>query len=106
MALSDRQLKFLSAEFGLHGLKVDSLSSYELWKLSEDCFGIECDENRNKTDRDAALDLFHALQKMLPEDWRFKTPPEVDAMQKNYAQGKAVRSDATMIASRLQSVPA
>ena len=106
MALSDGQAKFLSAEFGLHGSKVESLASYELWKLSENCFGIECDESRSKKDRDAALDTFYALQRMLPESWKFKTPPEVEAMLKNSAQDEAPKSGVAAYGNAPQRVPA
>ena len=78
--LSDKQKRFLSVEFGIFEFNADKITSEELWQLSEDCFAIECDEDRSEADRDDALELFYCLQKMLPKEWQFITPPEVAAM--------------------------
>ena len=78
--LTEKQVAFLNKEFGILNFEPEQMRPEKLWQLSEDCFGIECDEERTKAERDAGLELFHALQKLLPDEWKFKTPPEVEAM--------------------------
>jgi len=85
MNLTDVQHMFLSDEFGLNESQLHNLTPLRLWKLREDCIGIECDEamidTNTTTERgNVAASLVDILSSILPKDWKRKTPQEVEAM--------------------------
>ena len=80
MSLTTSQRAFLSSEFGIDDINPRIMSPLELWKLREDLIELECDDDLDGNQRDDAAHLVDYISKLLPEDWRRKTPPEVEAM--------------------------
>ena len=80
MLLTTNQRAFLASEFGIDNFNPILMTSLELWKLREDLIELECDEDLEDQQRDEAAYLVDYISKLLPEDWRRKTPPEVEAM--------------------------
>ena len=85
MNLTNAQHKFLSDEFELNESQLHNLTLLRLWKLREDCIGIECDEamidtNATTERGNVAASLVDILSATLPKDWKRKTPSEVEAL--------------------------
>jgi len=85
MSLSAEQSKFLDKEFGMRESQLYGLAPLHLWRLREDCIGIECDEAEeypeSVTERgNSAASIVDLVSSLLPKEWRRKTPPEVEAM--------------------------
>jgi hypothetical protein len=85
MKLSAEQSKFLDEEFGVLESQLYGLEPLPLWRLREDCIGIECDEAEeypeSVTERgNLAASIVDLVSSLLPKEWKRKTPPEVEAM--------------------------
>ena len=80
MSLTNKQVAFLSTEFGIDNFTPDSLSPLEMWKLREQFIDYECDDDANNEQIDIAASLVDYMSSVIPDDWRLKTPPEVAAL--------------------------
>ena len=80
MVLTKSQKEFLASMLGIDNFVPKLMSAYELWELREKLIDLECDEALEDEQRDEAANLVDYISIVMPEEWRRKTQPEVEAI--------------------------
>ena len=108
MSLNEKQVSFLSTEFGVNNFNPSLMSPFGLWQLRERLIDCECYDEASEEQIDTAASLVDYMSKLpddcFPREWKLKSPPEVEAMLIDEASNRTARSDKKEARKMLHSV--